>query len=370
MTFHATPVGAALSVALLAGSVAFLAAKRPPPPFVPNWIGEGYSSSETTFLGNEHVFSLIGFNDLGHICGSGAGQGGRFVTHLFDGKSTQELSCPAGYIGSRAYGLNNHDVVVGSCYKKGLSYSLRPTKACFWDKSGVRELSPLPGLPCSRAWAINDDGVIVGVSYEPENEVRNAKMLPTAWVKELPVALALPPGATQGEARKVNEKGEIIGTATNAAGVSLACSWTLKSVRVLPPLDGCRSSVAIALNDSGVVAGLSDGRAVIWTDGVPKPLGEFPGAPSLSPVGIDNAGDVLINDQASPVNDVDDDPALPLLYRPGKGFVRISHLIASGKPYLLTKGLSISTNGQMAVGANIEGKRASILKITPPDIKR
>ena len=366
MNLDSALVRALLSTTMLAGAMALFGLNRPYEREQPHWAGEGYSLREAKFLGNEHVFSILGFNDRGHIAGSGIGNDKRFVAQLIVDSEGQDLPTLPGYLGSRAYGLNNRDAVVGACYKKGASYSVRPTRACVWESGVPRELAPLPGLPCSRAWALNDQGQVVGTSYKPESEERNAAMLPTLWQGKQAIPLPLPKGAVQGEARRVNAKGDVIGVATTPGGESIACLWRNRELLVLPPLPGGKATSAAGINDLGTVVGLCDGKPVLWANGTPKEMERYPGAPSLSPVGIDNAGNVLINNQAKPVNEIDDDPALPLLYRAGTGYTRISHLVPSGGRIMFTKGLAINEKGQLAVGAMLDGNRVRITVLTPP----
>lgn len=360
-----------VSAACLAGSAAFFGASLPrkAPPY--GWRGEGYSIRPLIYVGNEHVFGLVGFNDEGHIVGSGPNRQGRFTAQLYDLREARDLGCLPGYDGSRAYGPNNADLAVGSSYRSVGSYSLRPTKACFWDASGVHPLPALPGFPCCRAWAVNDAGVIVGLSYKPESEERNAASQPTVWRDGKAAPLPLPPGAQQAEAKAVNAGGDVIGTAMTKDGKSMGCLWAGGKAILLPPLPGDAASEAAAINDKGQVVGLSDRHVVIWSGGgAPERLPAAPGAIRFRPVGINDQGVVVLNDQGEIVKGVSDGITLPFVYFPGRGYLRVSHLVPSGTGYDFAKMLGVNGRGQIAVGARHRGREASVYLLSPPDLNK
>lgn len=96
-------------------------------------------------------------------------------------------------------------------------------------------------------------------------------------------------GGTRSEAYDVNNFGQVVGFSYTAGGASHAFLWeggTMTDLGVLTT-----SSLAYAINDQGVIAGVSDFQAVRWNGGPgPVGLGFLPGGNSSSAFGINKLG--------------------------------------------------------------------------------
>jgi hypothetical protein len=350
-----------ISGLILAASLGSLIRLVPNEP-TKTYLGEGYRITELPYFGNAHIFATVGFNDEGQIAGYCENSQAAFTAHLIDGKNNIDLHSLPGYTGSSSYGLNRLGAVVGICYNPGQDYATRPTVGCIWKKGKIVALRPLPGLPDSRAWALDDAETVVGLSYDPGT---NPRSIPTVWINHAPQALPLPEGAASGEARNINRNGMIVGTITLANGLTRACLWSHGVSEVLAPLREDENSRAVAINSGGTVAGQSGQLAVQWIKGRPLAL-SYPGAPNLVSIAINDLGDMIVNDQAEPINqDVEDDPALPLLYRHDRGFVRISRLVPSGNGHLFVKGMGLNNRGQILAGAFVQGTEAKMIVLSP-----
>jgi probable HAF family extracellular repeat protein len=159
------------------------------------------------------------------------------------------------------YGVNSDSVAVGSADKGAKSgVALR------WDGEDVRELPSLGGSN-SRATAINDDGIIVGYSSKDEaGDLIRAVRWVDGTVEELGTL-----GGEISQAMAINRHGQIVGSSTSEDGFSAvdhAFAWTdgemtrlarLKSVTIRGRSGKIKldRSVAVAINDDGVMCGFS-----------------------------------------------------------------------------------------------------------------
>lgn len=111
-------------------------------------------------------------------------------------------------------------------------------------------------------------------------------------------------------------------------------------IRELPPLAGHTASAATAINDRGQVVGISGfcdqgvGRdsaleAVLWENGVPRPIGHLPGNGWHTPNMINDAGVVVgfsAYDPAIPADDPNGVPTQGFLWRADAGIEAIGFL--------------------------------------------
>jgi uncharacterized membrane protein len=186
--------------------------------------------------------------------------------------------------GQEAFGINNAGVVVGVdggpfhgavVWAAGREIGLRPVSS-FRESYG------------SEATAINRKGSIVGAAIEGDDS-HPFKMVvhPQLWHRadDDPVDLGVPAGFRYGIALAINDGGEIVGflgngkTGPSGRDESLgdfdafdysfsetgrATLWRNGAIYLLPQVGA--TSVAHAINDSGVIVGVSGDRAVLWRD--------------------------------------------------------------------------------------------------------
>jgi uncharacterized membrane protein len=132
--------------------------------------------------------------------------------------------------------------------------------------------------------------VVVGQVFQVQAD-GTSLCLPACWIENgsvLNVLDYLPGGAS---ASSVNESGEIVGFGTYSAGNARGLYWASRTTTpvVLEPLAGDVESIAVGINDDGVICGYSlDAvycfRAVAWriAGGVPTSPIELPGPDALS----------------------------------------------------------------------------------------
>ena len=205
---------------------------------------------------------VVGCSDLknseGYPCtGTVAGQHAFFWS-----KSTgmKDLGTLAGGNISGAIGVNDAGAVVGYSNVKGLPAT--DFFAFLWTSSrGMVNLGTLPGGNSSAAFEINSSGVITGDSVVSSTQV-NA----TSWVNRQIHNLGRLPKAIFTAGLDINDNNEIVGESVFSYGPpfkSHAFAWTSGTGMIdLGTLTGGETSIANAINSSGIIVGQSDGSAI------------------------------------------------------------------------------------------------------------
>jgi probable HAF family extracellular repeat protein len=210
--------------------------------------------------------------------------------------------------GSSAYGLNNHDRIVGYADTSGGA-----RHAAVWESGELHLLLPLPGDATSSASAIDDRGIDVGSSRRITTSgdiqqlacrwlPRDARSTsPSPYPDREGVSLGTLSGGAQSEARSINDAGQIAGAATTADGVARAVLWDADGIHDLGVFPGASHSWANAINDAGQIVGSSSAgsgptrweHAILWEDGDIIDLGTFPGGGASVATAINNAGQIV-----------------------------------------------------------------------------
>ena len=172
----------------------------------------------------------------------------------------RRLELPAGYQEGSAQAINDRGQVAGFVYRIGS----RHDRAVTWTRAGRPSLlRRLGGLRDSEAYAIDGSGVAAGASD-------GATLVATLWSPG-PRRLHRVRGAVVTEAFGVSDDREAAGFATVAGG-AVALRWDASGrPHRLPPLSGDGQAQAFAINEHGVVAGVSIGagrsRGILWQPG-------------------------------------------------------------------------------------------------------
>jgi probable HAF family extracellular repeat protein len=198
-----------------------------------------------------------GLSRSGNIVTWRQGVAHTFTAVLLKGTVETLLPPPAGYRNSFAYSVNDRGNAVGwSNTTLNPVDSASTMHAVFFGRQGAQDLGTLGGLR-SRAYAINNTDVVVGVS-ELENKDQRAFRYADHTMRSLDAL----PGGTYSIAFDINNAGLIVGGSSipsHSKKPSVhAVLWGGYTPQDLGTLDGTGNSIAYAINQKGDVTGVSD----------------------------------------------------------------------------------------------------------------
>jgi len=200
---------------------------------------------------------IPGLSSSGKIVSWRQGDAQTFTGVLFEGSAEKLLRPPKGYRNSFAYSVNDRGNSVGwSNTTANPVDSASTVHATFFGKQGALDLGTLGGLR-SRAYAINNSDVIVGVS-ELENKDQRAFRYAGAKMEPLDAL----PGGAYSVAFDINNAGVIVGgsgiPSISRKPLVHAVLWRGSKPKDLGTLDGSGSSIAYAINRHDDITGVSD----------------------------------------------------------------------------------------------------------------
>lgn len=234
----------------------------------------------------------FGLNNRNIVVGQSQNAAGDFHATLWEGKEQPlDLGTPGGTT-STATDINRAGTVVGFG-----DNGAGETRGFVWLNGSLHVLNPRPGDQTSAAFAINRRGTIVGASCT------GAICVPVRWKGSNPKARVLknfPAGS--GLALDINDRNRVVGVYAGPAGPIVGFTWRRGNVDLIPhPTDPTRRVDAAAINNRGVVAGSIDvgGQAFVWKDGSMDILPTLGGAGFDGARGINNRG-VIAGRSATP----------------------------------------------------------------------
>jgi probable HAF family extracellular repeat protein len=189
-----------------------------------------------------------------------------------------------------AYGVNNAGDTVGET-----NNAAGGRDAIFWLGTGGTPqaaspavMPPIAGAQFTAAYAINNSKRAVGESQSGSITMAVAWLVSAAGEVGQPTLLGVPEGATASSAYFIDDNNRIVGEYTTASGMVHGILWSMNpdgtfAMLDLPPIGGeaTSESVAYGINDAGQIVGESTTAAgvvsaVTWTSVAPvvaAPLG-------------------------------------------------------------------------------------------------
>lgn len=271
----------------------------------PNAIGQVVGQAETSH-------SDPNGEDFCGFYASGAPRSGKTCRgFLWQDGRMRPLSTLGGY-NSTASAINNSGVIAGNAetattdstcppYDPALGeYQVLQDKPVLWSNGHIEELPTYGGDPDGYAIAINDHGQAAGGSgtcsaNDPIIGLYFSPVHALLWDHGNVINLGSLGGAFGNQAHGMNNRGQVVG-ASDLAGDAVfhGFVWSQSTgMQDVPPLQEDIYSVALAINDPGVVAGVSidstftNLHAFVVLDGVPTDLNTL--IPADSPLQLQTA---------------------------------------------------------------------------------
>jgi probable HAF family extracellular repeat protein len=202
---------------------------------------------------------------------------------------------------SEARDVNDAGQVVGRSGAQGF----------LWSGSTLYDLGVVLGATSSEALRINEAGQVIGTFAVVGPARSNGFLFDTATWQAY--GLGMPAGATNVIPLDVNDAGSVVGTVRFQDGTSRAFLWSQAGGLVLLPSLGGTYDSAVDVNNAGVIAGASNGTAVIWTGNGGTIVDVGAGLPVPNEARkINELGDIAVRSWADPNN-------AQLHFRPGSG---------------------------------------------------
>jgi len=216
--------------------------------------------------------SARGINGNGWIVGRAQieGQiGGNFSAFLWRNGEMFNL----GYLGTgdfaEAYGINDHNQIVGWSTLESTSPPPRPAHAFLWEDGRMTDLGTFDGGRSSQAIAINNSGLIVGQSTSNTYGVWR----PVIWRdgEIIDVGTFLPDNSRDGVCIGLNEAGDVVGYTSRDYLTNQAFIYRNGEKAALPEKPYWTNSFAWSINDNRQIVGAARTRGwrtqdigVIW----------------------------------------------------------------------------------------------------------
>ena len=215
---------------------------------------------------------------------------------LWQNDSMTALSTLGGY-NAAASAINNRGEVAGNAETATIDSTCPPydpalgqfqvlqDKPAVWKNGQIEELPTYGGDPDGFAIAINDHGQVAGASgvcstYNVVNGLYLSPVHALLWDHGKVTNLGSLGGNFGNQAHGMNNRGQVVG-ASDLAGDAVfhGFVWSKSSgMQDVPPIPGDTFSVALGINDPGVVTGVSIDstfttlRAFVVVDGTPTDL--------------------------------------------------------------------------------------------------
>lgn len=333
-----------------------------------------YTITEIGTLKGDNESSGFAINNLGDVVGCSDTQTAEgypctgLVTgqHGFSwhkGRGLKNLAPLSGANISGAIGINDSGTVVG--YSDVPGQPATNFVAVQWSSTGaITNLGVLPGGASSAAFVINSAGEIAGDSF-----VSNGAVDATSWASQQITNLGSLPKAIFTAGVGINDNGEIAGESVFSYGPpfrSHGFRWNGSTMKDLGVLTGGVTSVASAINTSGVIVGQSDGtatggnwHAVLWSAANKiQDLGVLPGGTFTIAFGVNDSGVVV------GYGNIFTNAPHAFVWTAAGGMKDLNYLIPANTGWVLINANAINNVGQITGYGSVGGHNRAFL-LTP-----
>jgi probable HAF family extracellular repeat protein len=276
----------------------------------------------------------------------------------------RDLGTLSGGTVSGALGINDANQIVGYSNIKGQSAT--NFIAFLWtSKGGMVNLGTLSGGHASAAFEVSSSGLIAGDSF-----ISTGKVNATSWSNNKIQNLGALPKSIFTAGLDINDDNEIVGESVFSYGPpfkSHGFSWISgKGMTDLGTLWGGVSSMANAINSSGVIVGQSDGKttgghwhAVMWdTARKIHDLGTISGG-TYSVAFAVNDSNVVVG-----YGNLSNNAARAMIWTSSSGMKDLNSLIPASSGWVLVNANAINKLGQITGYGTIKGFNHAFL-LTP-----
>jgi probable HAF family extracellular repeat protein len=303
-------------------------------------------------------------NSEGYPCtGTTAGQHGFYWTKS---GGSQDLGTLTGGNISGAIGINDSGEVVGYSNISTKPADLFNFVAFKWMAASgkIANLGTLSSGNSSCAFSVNSSGEIAGDSFKNSTVVDAVR-----WESDKIKNLGALSGAIFTAGLGINDSGEITGESVFAYSptfTSHAFKWTSAGgLTDLGTLSGGNTSIANALNSSGIVVGQSNSgaietwHAVKWNENDKiEDLGVLPGGTYSVAFGINDSSDVV------GYGNIADNAAHAFVWTASQGMQDLNDLIPANSGWVLINANAINASGQIT-GYGIKSTHNRAFLLTP-----
>jgi len=202
------------------------------------------------------------------LTGCGGGGSGTSTTRF--GPQGAIVPLPTGSGTFTVFHLNNRSQICGA-YSLTTSPSQTINEAAVLTHAGITAVDFLPNMNYyGQANGLNDNGDVVGVDAGPRPPT-SAPIIYEAFLCHQGRVTPLPPiaGGTYSNALAINNAGVVVGLSDHTPVQWVNSTPQPIAIPDFPPT----TAVAVAINDDGMMAGYATiagvQRAVVWTNGVP-----------------------------------------------------------------------------------------------------
>jgi probable HAF family extracellular repeat protein len=302
---------------------------QPPPPPVPV-VPAHYQVFDLVPLPGANNSQANAISGLHHACGySVLSDGTARATFWHDG-TVEDLG--NGY----ANALNSHDQIVGYVSQPDLT-----SHATLWDHGVVSDILTPVGYDSSIATGINDSGEVVGVAFSSQNLSHQAGF---RWTSQTGIQLIDGAASASGE----NSSGDIAGTSLALRATIFTATGTTIDLGTLGDF-----SIAIAVNDQGHAVGYSPLQVgglvhAFFYNGTMQDLGTLQAGSNTLAVSLNDSDLVIgVSNLAG--------HALPFVWSAAAGMEDLNSLISPDSGWVLATASSVDQEGNIAGAGGING---------------